>query len=368
MATILVIDDDKDILRLLEFTLKRAGHSVLIANNGEEGLAETRDKNPDLVVCDVMMPKMTGYEFCKQVRADEEIKDIPIIMFSARFQPVDKKTALEAGATDYLPKSTAPDALVSRITELLPTATQPAPARGVIGVFSLRGGAGVTSLAVNLSIALTLRHKTSVGLVDLALRGGHASVMMGLRPTSNVAHAIANITGNFNRNTLKPHFIQHSSGVQLLASAPTFIQELSPTDNSLFNLVSSFKNVFPLTILDVPHVLEPHFSPILQFIDKIILLLTTDMPSLQSTAIAIQGLTKLGLTDKNIILVTNQVTPYNTLPLATIQKALKRPILAEIPFDADMVKAVNSGKPLIMSNPRSATSAAIGRLSQAIFT
>ena len=119
MANILVIDDDRDILRLLEFALNRAGHDVIIASDGQQGLAELEAQKPDLIVADIMMPKMTGYDFCKQVRASSGAVDIPIIIFSARFQPVDKQTALQAGATDYLPKSISPDALVKRIEELL---------------------------------------------------------------------------------------------------------------------------------------------------------------------------------------------------------------------------------------------------------
>ena len=123
-----------------------------------------------------------------------------------------------------------------------------------------------------------------------------------------------------------------------------------------------------MTVLDAPHILELHFSPILQIVNKLILVLSTDMPSLQSTAIALQGLTKLGMPDENIELVVNQITPYNSLPIDTIQKALKRPILATIPFEADMVKAVNSGKPLVLSNPRSAAAAAIGKLANVLLT
>jgi pilus assembly protein CpaE len=368
MANILVIDDDNDILRILESTLKRAGHTIITAINGEQGLAAARAHHPDLVVCDLMMPNMTGYEFCKQVRADPNLQHIPIIIFSARFQPIDEQTARDAGATDYLPKSTAPDILVNRIAELLPVSTQRMTPGGMIGLFSLRGGAGVTSLAVNLSIALTLTQKISVGLVDLAQQGGHTAVMLGMKPTSNVTQAIASVQKDFTGNTLNAHFMHHSSGIQLLASTPTFVQAWPPTDDGLLNLINSLRSIFAIAVLDVPHILEPHYSPILQLMDKIVLILSTDLPSLQSTAIALQGLTKLGLTDDNIELVVNQITPYHSLPVSTIQNALNRPILATIPFEADMVKAINSGKPLILSKPASAATAAIGKLAQAIFT
>ena len=367
MAKILVVDDDKDIQRLLEFTLKRVGHTVITASNGEIGLAETKSQKPDLIVCDIMMPKMTGYDFCKKVRADSTVKHIPIIMFSARFQPIDKQTALDAGATDYLPKSTAPDALVSRITELLPTATTPKTvAKGSIGLFSLRGGAGTTSLAVNLAIALALTQKTGVGLVDLALQGGHTAVMLGMRPTSNFIQAAAAVKNNSDSAVIKSHFMKHSSGIELLASPPTFMQ--TSVDNSLVNMINTLNSIYPITVLDMPHILESKFSPLLQHLDKLILVLAADMPSLQSTAIALQGLQKFGLSDKKIELVVNQVTPYHTLPLETIQKVLKRPIKAAIPFEADMVKAVNSGKPLILSTPQSPATAAIGKLAQTILT
>lgn len=363
MAKILVVDDDKDIQRLLEFTLKRVGHTVITASNGQVGLAETKAQTPDLIVCDIMMPKMTGYDFCKEVRADPQVEHIPIIMFSARFQPVDKQTALDAGATDYLPKSTAPDELVKRITELLP-ATPKIEAKGSVGLFSLRGGAGTTSLAVNLSIALALSQNTEVGLVDLALQGGHTAVMLGMRPVSNFVQAAAAVKNNPDSATIKSHFMKHSSGIELLASPPTFTR--TSLNDSLLSLINGVTSTYRITVLDMPHIFEPSFSPILKIIDRLILVLAADMPSLQSTAIALQGLQQLGLTGNNVDLVVNQITPAHTLPTEAIQKALKRPVKATIPFDADMVKAVNSGKPLIVSAPKSPAASVIGRLAQTI--
>ena len=363
MANILIIDDDKDILRLIEFTLKRSGHTISTSVNGAEGLALAKEQVPDLIVCDVMMPKLNGYEFCKEARADDTLKDIPIIMFSARFQPIDKQTALDAGATDYLPKSTAPDALVNRIAELLPTGASTKPAvRGMFGLFSLRGGSGVTSLSVNIAIALALSQKTDVSLVDLALLGGHAALMLGLRPTSSVPKLLSAVTGDFTSEVMQPHFIQHNSGVQVLASPPTLGQSFSLTDDRLLRMVSGLKSSSSITVLDVPHILEEHFSPVLQLLDRVLLVLSPDMPSVQSTVIALQGLNQLGMESKKIGLVVNQVSPHNPLPIETIQKAIKRPILATIPFEPNMTKAVNSSNPLLLSSPKSAGAIAIGKL------
>jgi pilus assembly protein CpaE len=367
MANILIIDDDKDILRLLEFTLERAGHSIVACVDGVKGLAQAQDLVPDLIVCDIMMPKMTGYEFCKRARAIPALKAVPIIVFSARFQSVDRQTALDAGATDYLPKSTASDALLGRIEELLPDVAAKPPIRGMIGLFSLRGGSGVTSVAVNLAIALALSQKTEVSLVDLALLGGHAALMLGVRPTSSVSQLLNSASSNFSLNAMEPHFIQHDSGVQLLASAPTFGQSFSLADDRLLHLIRGLKSAFPITVLDVPHILEQHFSPSLQLLDRIVLVLTPDMPSVQSTAIALQGLTHLGMDVRKIVLLVNHVSPHNPLPLETIQRVLKRPLAASIPFDPEMTRAVNSGRALLLSSPKSPGALAIGQLTTTLF-
>lgn len=366
MANLLVIDDDKDILRLLEFTLKRAGHHVTLCHDGPQGLALTETDKPDLVVCDVMMPNMTGYDFCKQVRANQELQEIPIIIYSARFQPIDKQTALDAGATDYLPKSISPDALIKRISDLLLAKPAQPTTHELIGLFSLRGGVGVTCLAVNLSIGLTLFHKTTTLLVDLDQSGGHTALMLGLRPDRHIIHLLAEAEGEFSRDLIRSYLIQHQSGVQLLTSPPTFEPMFPSAQAALPELVKGLKTNFPITVLDMPTMLEPHFVSVPQLLTKVVLVLSPDMPSVQSAALALQGLLKQGLADKDITLVVNQLTPYHTVPINTIQKVLKRPVAISIPFEPEMIKAINNGQPLLLSAPKSAASAAIGKLAQTI--
>jgi len=362
MANILVIDDDKNILRLLEFTLKRAGHTIITSEDGLQGLATAEAQQPDLIVADVMMPNMTGYDFCKQARSTPSLKNVPIIIFSARFQPIDKQTALEAGATDYLPKTTSPDALIGRINELIMGSSKPAATRGVVGLFSLRGGAGVTSLSVNLAICLAQSRQTRTLLVDLARLGGHAALMLGLRPAGNIAKLFESSPGDVAPQAIKPHLSQHNSGVYLLASSHVYGHELSLADTRLQQLLTIMKSGFPFVVLDIPHLVEPQFASTLQLFDKIAVVISPDMPSLQSTAIALQSLSRLGVPDDKIALVVNQVIPQGALPTETIQKAIKRPVVATIPFDPEMVKAVNSGKPLLLANPQSPAAMAIGGL------
>lgn len=361
MAKILIVDDDKSILRLLEFTLQRAGHEVLTSTDGLQGLTQAEANQPDLIIVDVMMPKLTGYDFCKQARMKPVLEDVPIIMFSARFQAIDRETAIEAGATDYLSKTTSPNELLKRISELLP-ARMLATENTSIGLFSLRGGTGLTSLAVNLAVTIAVLKKSPAALLDFIRVGGHAALMLGLRPTSSVVQALAASKHNPTADSIMPHLIQHGSGVQLLASAHVYDYELMLTDKRLEPLITIVKDSFPFTVLDLPHVLESKFAPSLQLLDKIAVVLSPDMPSLQSTAMALQGLARLGISETKICLVINHIFPHGALPLETIQKVVKRPILANIPFEPEMIKAINGGKPLVLNQPKSPGAMAIAQL------
>lgn len=119
MAKILIAEDERDIRDLIAFTLRYAGHDVVLAANGEEAYNLAVQDKPDLVLMDVRMPKMTGYEACRAMKANDEIKHIPVVFLSAKGQEAEVQTGLEAGATDYILKPFAPDQLAKRVAELL---------------------------------------------------------------------------------------------------------------------------------------------------------------------------------------------------------------------------------------------------------
>lgn len=119
MAKILIAEDERDIRDLITFTLKFAGHDVAAVTNGEEAVASARVEVPDLILMDVRMPRMTGYEACKQMKADDSIKHIPVVFLSAKGQEAEVATGLEAGASEYILKPFAPDQLIKRVNEIL---------------------------------------------------------------------------------------------------------------------------------------------------------------------------------------------------------------------------------------------------------
>jgi CheY-like chemotaxis protein len=119
MSKILVAEDERDIRDLLAFTLRFAGHEVVLANNGEEAVETAIQTNPDLILMDVRMPRMTGYEACKVMKANPDLKDIPVVFLTARGQESEIQQGLEVGAEEYLLKPFAPDQLTTRVKAIL---------------------------------------------------------------------------------------------------------------------------------------------------------------------------------------------------------------------------------------------------------
>jgi CheY-like chemotaxis protein len=119
MAKILIAEDERDIRDLITFTLGFAGYEVVAAANGEEAVNLARQEIPDLILMDVRMPRMTGYEACALMKADAKLKNIPVIFLSAKGQDSEIQAGLQAGAADYLLKPFAPDQLTERIQTVL---------------------------------------------------------------------------------------------------------------------------------------------------------------------------------------------------------------------------------------------------------
>lgn len=119
MAKILIAEDERDIRDLIEFTLRYAGHEVVKAANGAEAVEVAPQAKPDLILLDVRMPRMTGYEACRALKAIDEVKNIPIVFLSAKGQQSEMETGIDAGAYDYILKPFAPDYLAKRVSEIL---------------------------------------------------------------------------------------------------------------------------------------------------------------------------------------------------------------------------------------------------------
>ena len=116
---ILIIEDDRSAARLAQYTIQQAGYDVIIAYDGYEGLEKTLNEHPDLLILDIMLPGLDGYEVCHRLRGEPETITLPILMISAKAREEDRNIGLKVGADDYLAKPVEPSVMLQKIEELL---------------------------------------------------------------------------------------------------------------------------------------------------------------------------------------------------------------------------------------------------------
>ncbi len=116
---ILVVDDEVNIIQILEFSIGSEGYEVVTASNGEEAIDKARREQPDLIILDVMMPRIDGYEACRILKSNPITKNIPVVLLTAKGRDIDKRLGFEVGAADYIVKPFSPNKLVDRVHQLL---------------------------------------------------------------------------------------------------------------------------------------------------------------------------------------------------------------------------------------------------------
>src|SRR3990172_674803 len=138
MKQVLIVEDDKDIVDLVRYNLEKEGFRVVAAGDGVTGLAQIRKSPPDLLLLDLMLPKLSGLEICKEVRRDQTLNRLPVLMLTARGDEADRVVGLELGADDYVTKPFSPRELVARVKALLRRAEPPGEPAKPIEVGRLR--------------------------------------------------------------------------------------------------------------------------------------------------------------------------------------------------------------------------------------
>jgi two-component system alkaline phosphatase synthesis response regulator PhoP len=137
MKRVLIIEDDKDIVELVRYNLANEGFQVNAAFDGSSGLNSLKKSPPDLLLLDLMLPKLSGLDICREVRRDESLNRLPILMLTARGEEADRVVGLEMGADDYVTKPFSPRELLARVKALLRRAEPPADSPRTIEIGKL---------------------------------------------------------------------------------------------------------------------------------------------------------------------------------------------------------------------------------------
>jgi DNA-binding response OmpR family regulator len=345
--TILVVDDDLDTLTLIGLTLQRRGFSVLKAQSGPDALEMLRATLPDLMIVDVMMPLMDGYEVCRTVKADPRTAHLPVVMLTAKAQTASQLEGFRAGAVDYITKPVHPQDLVARIASVLERAqtAQAESGPAVIAVAGAKGGVGATTLAVNLAAALAAQHRTL--LIDLEASGSDA-LHLGVEPQHGLADLAELESGPNDPTTLQQVITPHPSGLQLIAAAEVV---LDPARVGL--ILNHAAALCDVCVLDMGWGITPLTRLVAQRCKVFVIVLDSDRITLGQANRLLQLLKEAYVPPEAIKLVwvDRQDLPIDT-GHATIAAMLGRAPDATIAAAAGaLYDALDKGQPLVLAQP-----------------
>jgi len=355
-AKILVVDDDAHVQRLLGYTLKQEGYEVLTAADGAEGLRLWGVETPALVLLDVMLPRMDGYQVAQKIRAEEGSGvHVPIIMLTAESDVEQRIRGLRAGADDYLVKPFHPAELLARIRSLL---ARFAPREALVGrpplgkvfaFYGAKGGVGTTTIAINAAIALHRELGRRVCLVDANLQFGDHRVFLDLgldRKSIVDAVSAPTIDADLIRNVV----VHHDSGIDLLLAPPSPETAELVTPAHMSQLLEVLRGIYDYVVVDVDKRLDEMNLQAFDAADPIYVVMTADLSCLKNVRLVLETLGHLGYEQSNVKLVLNRANAFTGISVGAAEKALKQPIEHQILNEyRGAISALNSGAPVMFA-------------------
>jgi pilus assembly protein CpaE len=337
---ILIADDDVETLRLIGLMLQRQGYEIAAAANGAQALEMTRTDSPDLIILDVMMPDMDGYQVTRQLRQDASTAEIPILMFTAKTQVEDKVTGYEAGVDEYITKPIHPAELVARVKSLLSRAkahpSPPSAERGyMIAVMAPKGGLGASTLTLNLAISYAQRVKSDV--IAAELRPGHGSWAqdLGYNTKEGLNNLLRTKPFEIKNNNVEAQLLRTTySGVRLLlADSEISDVDLVEASAQIESVVRILPFLASMVLLDIGVPVLPKIDRVLAFCDEIMLVTEPFPASLRSTKRYMQELSNSGFGKSKLLTVVmiNRIRADIQLTITQVQESLGQTVAQVIP-------------------------------------
>lgn len=355
---ILVVDDNVMNLKMASTVLKQVGYEVTTAQSGQEALRQVEQHQPDLIIVDLMMPDMDGYEVCRRVRSKPRLAHLPIMILTAADTLEEKVKGFEVGADDYMVKPYQPVEFQARVKSLLrrsvvsPSSLVSRPPNKTLALFSLRGGAGVSTLAINLAVSLNQIWQFPTVLVDLNLTCGFDAVLLNL-PLHNTWADLGNIApAEIEAEMLDRVLLTHPSGLRVLAAPRRPEQGEKITGEHVTQMINLLKEQYYYVVLDLPHDFRETTLAGLDATDQILALMSPELASVYATSRALDMFEDLDYSRESIYLILNWTFQHNGLARPDIEAALKHPVNLVVPFAPDpLISAINTGVPLVIKSP-----------------
>ncbi|MCG2786659.1 MAG: response regulator [Anaerolineae bacterium] len=378
---ILIIDDDLDTLRLVGMMLQKQGFQIIAASNGQQGLDLALAEIPSLILLDVMMPQMDGYEVARHLRANPKTVDIPILMFTAKSQLDDKVTGFEAGADDYLTKPTHPAELQAHVKALLarsskgkvnpptsPVSEEPACTIGVLGT---RGGLGATTIAVNLASSLERASKSVVILAEFRPGQGTLVGDLNLPKPQGLTELLNMPAKEITREAIKEKISKHPSGLKILcASAQPREAILTENIQAFQAILTRMKFMAKFVVVDLGCGLTTLNQKLVPAFDEILVVTEPFTNPIIHARALIDDLVKLGLDNSKIHLAVNyRLRSESQLSVPQVQDKIQYPIETTFtPAPELLLQAIRLQNTAVLVQPESLTNQQYTGLSNKIIS
>ncbi|MCS6825377.1 MAG: response regulator [Caldilinea sp.] len=355
-AKILLADDDPMLQKLIANTLKLEHHDVIVAVNGQEALDLIRSEKPDLVILDIMMPLINGFDVCAELRRHPETETLPVIMLSGLGQVQEKIMGLRAGADEYLTKPIDPRELLTRVEMLLERhriLRQSAVGKTgrVLSVLGAKGGVGVTTLAVNLAARLAQEHKNVI-LTEFRPDFGTVAVHFNLKSPASLAALRTLEPTAITEQMVNRLLVKTSAGVRVLCG-PQSAGEFGSFAPGLGGaLLGRLVTMCDYVIVDLPPLLDEAAELVLKSSEQVFLLIEPEITSVVAATHRLEQLAALSNTLTTRVIAVNR-QGVMLLSLREIENRLGVILVDVLPSAADAMSiAVQLGVPLTISQAK----------------
>jgi len=355
-AKILVVDDDPNVQRLLQYTLKQEGYEVVIAADGAEGFRLWGAEAPDLILLDVMLPKLDGYQVATKIRTEEGATGhVPIIMLTAEREVEQKVRGLRAGADDYLIKPFHPAELLARIKSLLArfapqeTLVGRPPLGRVLALYGAKGGVGTTTIAINAAIALHRELGRKVALVDGNLQFGDHRVFLDLGlDKKSIVDLVSAPT--IDSDLVRQVMVKHDSGVDLLLAPPSPETAELVDHDQMIVILDVLRKLYDYVVIDIDKRLDDINLGVLEAADTMFVVMTADLSCLKNVRLVLETIGHLGYEADKVQLVLNRSNAFTGINVKNAEGALKRTIDHQIVNEyRGAISSLNSGAPFMFT-------------------
>jgi pilus assembly protein CpaE len=358
---VLLIDDEQFYFKLLQKSLRDAEYTLEYAKSGSEGLTKIPSFEPELLIVDLKLPELDGFEILKRLRRDPKFSYIPVIVITSQDELSEKLKAFELGADDYLVKPFEPEELVARMgilarrgraMQMAQKDSISASEATMVAVHSLRGGLGCSSIVVNLGLAFHKLWGKRTLLLDSVLTAGQVALLLDAKPSTTWEHLVGLEAENIDDVVVGELMCSDKSGVRYIASPRYPIAADTFASETLKVLIEKIKNHNDFVVVDISHDFSDMTIHMLSMASTILLVMAPEMASLRTTVSAMEIYDRLGIPLDKVKIALNNNSSNPAIKQVQLEKVLKRPIDFVLPYEAGEVnRALNFGQPFILSNP-----------------